>query len=322
MGHVRLPLTTQPRQDIDFVYKAYNNLVRQLGAIDGFSSAIFLAGRYLRSAAGASSADQRAFVTAEAQRHSINTRFVDFLNYERHASQLALAGVFQQFEVFCDGLKIERARMDRPWPQRPQFTTDLEYALMAVAGDVGGGKAKVGEERGELFEYYRLLRNFFAHGLRERTKADEAFAKVQHHQQLVASQYHLNAPNRYDDLQIDDYLLATRLCKYIATDICRLAKLASAEELITLLYHWRDNDPLTMLAGKRSSSERLLNSLRSLFRSHYNYFLKEHVEIEAGIVDWLMELPTRKARKQSGRGTIRAHVDAERKSRIEGADGE
>ena len=92
----------------------------------------------------------------------------------------------------------------------------------------------IGEERYDLFEYYRLMRNAFVHGPISKAKLAEHFAAVEPHRGLVASQYGLDAPNAFEKVKLDDYMLFTRLIKYIATDVCPIGE-PSDQALVNLI---------------------------------------------------------------------------------------
>lgn len=298
----RLPRTVRPRLDIPFIYKSYSALTRELGAIDGLASAIILATRALRAASGDSIVERRSFVEAEAVRYGVNTRWVDFDRLEPNSSQLLLVGVVQQSEAFVDGLRAERTAMGRPWPSKEDGVSKMHYLMSSLGEGFSSNLKRVGEERYHLFDYYRRLRNAFVHGAAERAELEKLYDKVRDFRSLVADEYGLSAPNHYDALGYDDYMLATRVMKYLATDFCRLSEPQSAEELIELMQSWSgaERDPMKIIMGKRDTPERMVRTLRGWFDAEYSFEIGKAPQLEAGVVEWLNKIPNRSGRWRSG----------------------
>jgi hypothetical protein len=160
----------------------------------------------------------------EAERFGVNTKNPAFDELGTHTAQLLLVGVYQQAEAFLTGVREELKAMGQSWPQRGNHVPLLEYTLQNLPGGLADNKIKIGTERYELFEYYRLMRNSFVHTSTDRKKLATYFENVRDHRQRVESKYDLNAPNPFECLSYDDYHLFTRLAKYIATDICRIGE--------------------------------------------------------------------------------------------------
>jgi hypothetical protein len=314
----RLPKTLKPRQDIPFVYDAYRRLMQELGAIDGLSSAIVLGDRYLTSASLKSTADgtsddqrrtQRAFVEVEATRFQVSTRFVDFDTLETRSVQLLLVGVFQQAEAFCESMREERGVMGSTWLKRDDRESKMHHLMRALGAGFASNLRRVGPERYDLLEYYRLLRNAFVHRGTEKSDLEKLFTKVCAHRDLVRDEYGLAAPNHFDSLTYDDYLLATRVMKYLATDFCRIAEPRSSDELCALLKEKiRQGDGVgSTLFAQRSDPKQLKKALRGWFRQHYNYWIEEFPEIEAAVLAWIESVPTKRERRRAGAQSLVAH---------------
>jgi hypothetical protein len=298
----RLPRTTTPRLDIPYIYKAYFQIIQELGAIDGLASAIILATRALRAASGSTTLEQRSYIETEAAKFAVNTRFVDFDRLEPNSAQLLLVGVIQQAEAFTDGLRLERTAMGRPWGSRPDGMPKLHHLMTNLGDGFAANLRRVGKERYLLLDYYRNLRNAFAHGPAERTELEHLFEGVSQYRELVADEYRLDAPNHYDSLSYDDYMLATRVMKYLATDFCRLAEPSSADEIVSLLQSRMGGplDPIKILMGKRGTQEKLVRTLRGWLDMEYSYEIAHRPEIEAGVIGWLNAIPNRRDRLRAG----------------------
>lgn len=306
----RLPRTTTPRLDIPFIYRAYFTLIQELGAIDGLASAIILATRALRATAGVTAGEQRGFIEVKAAEFSVNTRFVDFARLEPNSAQLLLVGVIQQSEAFIDGLRAERTAMGEPWNAKPDGASKLHHIMASLGDGFAANIRRVGEERYLLLDYYRMLRNAFVHGAAERARLEQLFEGVQKYRGLVAEEYGLVAPNHYDSLSYDDYLLATRVMKYLATDFCRLVVPTQSKEIISLFQSriGTPRDPIAIIMGKRSVPEKMVRTVRGWLEMEYSYEIALYPEVEAGVTAWLSAIPTRRERRRAGGRGVAAYL--------------
>ncbi len=75
----------------------------------------------------------------------------------------------------------------------------------------------------ELFDYYRKVRNKYSHEYIDDLKMEKAYKQITNLNTQISSCYpKLNAPNEFDKINFDDFILFTRLVKDIAyglTDI-------------------------------------------------------------------------------------------------------
>ena len=138
-------------------------------------------------------------------------------------------------------------------------------------------------------------------------RIDEAFNEAVLLRPLVQAEYGLTAPNHYDRLTPDDYLLATRVTKYVATDLCRIAAPSTGAEIIALLR--TKEETLAMLAHNRTSDRKLTRSLRNWLRSDYFFLVEEHPEIEKVVLTWIRDLLSRRERRRQKLGNLKTYVD-------------
>ena len=256
-------------------------MIAHLGRIDALGLSLIMSVRHFTSAAEAhakvleenaedearqAGQDERPFSEAQklramweysnsqARYFKINTYNTEFESLGAHTVQLLLVGVYQQMEAFLNGLRKELELMGQEWPPRGNNTPLRDYTMHHLPGGLSDNKIKIGEERYKLFDYYRLLRNAFVHTTIARTRLGTCFDRVSDLRKVVKLEYDLNAPNRFEVLPYDDYLLFTRLVKYIAVDLCRIAE-PSDGELIKLI-EWKGSavgQPLAFFLGARSS---------------------------------------------------------------------
>ncbi len=236
----------------------------------------------------------------QAALFKINTQNTAFNELSAHTSQLLLVGVYQQAEAFLNGFRDELKAMGQSWPQRSNHTPLLDYTLQNLPGGFGGNKIKLGEERYHLFDYYRLMRNAFVHTATDRKKLVTHFKDVASYKKMVTSKFHLDAPNRFDLLSFDDYLLFTRLVKYIATDICRIAEPSDADllKLIECKDGTAVGQPLIRFLSYRPAESLLRQKILNHFSTRYRLDLRVRPKALDDLVQYVKTFPNKKVRRK------------------------
>lgn len=289
----RLPPTNKPKQDIPFVFLSYKALRQQLGEIDALAAAIVVSTRGLTAEAEASG-DTRAHLIERAAVHHVSTRHVDFAQLESRTVQLLLVGVFQQVEIFLDALRKEQALFGRLISAKNDGEAPMMHALRTLPGGSLANRQRVGGERFDLLDYYRLVRNAFAHDGDEQ-RLSRVFEAVSVYRSLVSEEFGLTAPNPVGELTHDDYLLATRLAKYLATDICRIAGPTGAVEIIAMIGGEKVvGDPVGMIRRRRNNEDRTRKAVSRWLFNRFHYDVAEHPGVLDSIMEWSATLPTRR----------------------------
>lgn len=292
-----------------FVYKSFRTLTLELGAISGLSSGIVLATRHLTEAAGSDTATHRAFVADQATHHKVNTRHLDFSTFETRTIQLLLVGIFQQVEAFADGLEGERALMGVRWRGRPDGMSKLHHLMREVDEGFAANNKQVGDELYPVLDYYRLMRNSLVHGRAERDELEKLCSEVQIFRDVIRADYGLEAPNHYDHLTYDDFLLASRATRVLAIGLCRLSAPRSAQEIIALIRNLTvaGSDVGRVIFSIRDNPAAVRNVLRGWFKNAYDYWLEEYPVIEQGVLDWIATVPSKWDRRRAGERTLAIH---------------
>jgi hypothetical protein len=234
------------------------------------------------------------------ERFAINIKNPDFPVLGTHAAQLLLVGVYQQAEVFLNGVRDELKEMGHRWPQRGNHVPLLEYTLQNLPSGLNDNKIKIGTERYDLFEHYRLMRNAFVHRPIDHGKVAGYFDSVKEHRKTVVSEYDLDAPNPFERISIDDYHLFTRLVKYIATDICRIGE--PSDEALVKLIEWKGDKvemPLARFVSSRRSKAKLCAAISQWFKEHYALKLENRTDALDALVEYVEQFPNQRLRRKN-----------------------
>ena len=330
----RLPPINDPRRQLPFRFRSYDELTADLGRTDALASSLILSVEYFTHdaeafaksveeetiradlAAGAAGRNFTEteklrvmwdFGNREAERFDINTKNPAFPLLRTHAVQLLLVSVYQQAEVFFNGIRDELREMGHQWPPRGDKVPLIEYTLQNLPDGLNGNKIKLGNERYDLFEYYRLMRNSFVHGPSDQEKVAARFDSVREYRSIVLSEFGLDAPNPFERMSLDDYQLSTRLLKYIATDICRIGE--PSDKALVKLIEWKGGKvekPLSRFVLVRQSRAKLRELISRWFKERYKLRLANRTSALDALVEYVVQFPNQRLRRKSKKKSTRS----------------
>ena len=144
-------------------------------------------------------------------------------NAERMVSEISrsyIVNVHLCFETFlktvCNQVKVYGEKEYKPRKQ------EESYLHCAVRNICDNNLADDMKSLYELCEYYRLIRNVAVHDLCELNSHEREFCKLQKYNFKTETKFSaLVAPNKYDCISFDDFVMFSRSCVELASYIFR-----------------------------------------------------------------------------------------------------
>ena len=225
----RLPTVTRGSSSINWRFDSYRTLLDTLGHNDGMDEAIEVAVRDFLDAAR-TSGNPAAHLHVRASAQGIAVRELDIANVPTRSATLFLVGAYQQLEGFLYDFAEEFGTLvGAPVRSRAQGEAPLDWVLDVIPGGLNLNKHRIWIERFLILDYYRLVRNHLNHPRKSRTSLAALHATLSSLDPMIRTGYGLPAPNEPGKLHFNDFLLLTRIVKYLATDLCRLAQPTGAD---------------------------------------------------------------------------------------------
>lgn len=262
----------------NFIFRSYSKLKTNLGRFDSVVECNELAVReFVKSVNNSDKQDK--YIEELSEKHGVKVNKFEPNLFHVRISQWYILSVYQQAEEFIDEFKKEHPK-SHEWctgeKQRKQKETSLQHLLRVLnlkESDIDSNGKGI---RFQIFEYYRLIRNRFMHTDVDEKRLANALEKIKNYSVSVFDEFRVNAPNEYNKLTFDDFILFSRVTKDIAQEICRLAKPSPSEIVQMLLKRDKEEDPnkkeINLKSLKRfiNNKEQLKKRLQHLLRSQYN----------------------------------------------------
>ena len=254
-----------------FRFPCYRDLKQQLGEFDAFCECIELASRDLISRANAAS-DRDAYVAGLSRRHGICVNRLQVEVLSPHVARMYILAVHQCLEDFLIGLRAEH-------PHGKEWDMDGDADRLTKIARAAGFKPTLAFD---VCQHYRDVRNATVHrSARDKMagcgglRLQELLGRVGHDAALG----NLHAPNSYESVCFDDFLLFTRSAKALAEELCEASR-PTDEELAEIVI-----TETGKLAGKlRKAPERLANARSGLLQTTYSISKEEADRILSGLL--------------------------------------
>jgi hypothetical protein len=156
--------------------------------------------------------------------------------------------------------------------QRSDGESLLKSTLTSLIGGYDKGVKAVGRFEVDVAEYYRLVRNGFAHAGAEGAARKDVDALRKLVEKQGDSFSRLNAPNLYSEIEFDDFILFTRVVKQLANKLCQAARPTNpdiVQMVIKLNESGHHNVNFKKLVGQNPTPVRRRRVLAGLLRTLY-----------------------------------------------------
>jgi len=261
-----------------FSYKAFRNLKSRLGEFDAVVECNEIAIREFIKNAN-KEPDRDSYIKKLAEKHEVRVDTVNLQLFETRIRQYYILSVIQQSEQFFDEIKKEvKKNLELKWIDKKDGETDLDNVLLNLFGSVDNGINQISSETYFGYEYYRLIRNRFAHS---EEKDDKRLKKMYQSVKSFEIEYNqrfhsYNCPNEYEKINFNDFLLCTNLIKNIGYTFCEKFK-PNNETLAKLIYELEVTDeettkkirPIKNIMKLKNDNTRYFNAIKNLLNSHY-----------------------------------------------------
>jgi hypothetical protein len=220
----RLPAVGRGDKNLNWRFGSYARLLKTLGHTDGMAESIEVATRDFIAAAIASG-DPQGYLLQRAAHHGIVVMELDIPNIPIRAANLYVVGAYQQLEGYLYEMVDEYALVSGTSPRRrKEGEAPLDWALDIMPDGLSTNRQRIWYERYLTLEYYHQVRNLFTHPRKGRSAIVAAHKRLSNLAPVFQADYGLGAPNLPEALTLDDFLLFTRMIKYLGTDLCRICQ--------------------------------------------------------------------------------------------------
>lgn len=260
-----------------FSFKAFRNLKKGLGEFDAVVECNEMAIREFLKNLNASQ-NQEQFIQDLSQKHDVKVHTVNINLFSSRIRLFYILSVMQQAEQFFDDFRKEYKTYnpESSWTNKVEGETDFDNLLQNIFATRGKGIIEIGEEVYHGFEYYRFVRNRFAHSEeKDPKKLENQCVKITEYAPFYSLKFHsVNSPNRYDKIDFNDFLLFTNIIKHIGYTLCEKCKPDNLQlaEKISKLEIKVDNKiikPLTNLNKLKNDPNRFSNAIGNLLNSTF-----------------------------------------------------
>lgn len=165
------------------------------------------------------------FIIGKSEEHSIRVNSVDQHIFRSRISQSYILSVYQTAEACFHSFKDDLEDMRGTIVTLENSSSDYLTKLVRSIAPTNEKQTAIGRHRLALFDYYRTVRNKYSHDFIADAKIEDAFARLNIHHQAINKEYAgLDAPNDFDGIIFDDFILFSRVCKDIITEMNNLIK--------------------------------------------------------------------------------------------------
>jgi hypothetical protein len=161
--------------------------------------------------------DFDSFLQTKSNQHNIRVNTIDQAVYRARISHSYILSVYQTAELFIHQFRDEHIDLyNNTWTLDDTKDNLLIKTIRKISA-VNPATTHIGAHRLSIFNYYRIVRNKYSHDRISETRVDQEFQNInQFRTQIQADYTGLTAPNDFDNISFDDFILFSRAIKDIA----------------------------------------------------------------------------------------------------------
>ncbi len=257
-----------------FSYSSYGKLKKNLGEFDAVVECNEIAIReFIEKSQGE---EVGKYIQELSAKHKIKVDEVNFVKFGSRIRHYYVASVFQQSEQFLKDFKEECKQYvcDTEWGDIEKGETKLQYMARNT-------NTTFDSDIIEMYEYYRLIRNYMAHTDRDIKELKIRYKKIEKNENRFLNDMHLDCfPNSLENIDFNDFLLLTNIVKHIAYILCQNAK-PSNKRIAEILFNLsKENNKATYKGLKKLKNNipRYENALKSFAISSFGRFSSKDME--------------------------------------------
>jgi len=275
-----------PHSPTSFRFIAYRDFKRTLGKINATAECTELAVRLLIDKARISG-NTTAYIQQISRAYDVRVDTIDLEGLPTQVGRFHILSVHEHFESFLRAFRDEHPKAQWVWEKGDD---DLRCVLKNIGGGYAASVAEIGKLEIALAEYYRHVRTRVAHELDDKRipmNVNELRSQVTQ----SAAYGRLAAPNEFDAIGFDDFILFNRVVKKIALELCRLARPMDGDiagMLLDLHHRKHHGVDLKTLKSRAGEPDRLRNALGTLLRSVYSLDERESKPIIEEVITGLL----------------------------------
>ena len=270
-----------------FAFRCYYKLKDALGRFDSVVECNELAVRQFVESLNCSDNKEKFFSESYAK-YGVRVNSLDSDVFHTRISQWYILSVYQQAEDFFTEFRREHPD-GSTWGKRNDKESQLAGLMRVLSLNELGLDPDGQGIRCKIFEYYRLIRNRFMHTSVNEKQLSTALKDIEDHSVSVDNEFRVNAPNSYNSVRFDDFILFSRVTKDIAQQLCYVKKPLVSGIVEMLIKRSKAEDDLDVnLKGLKvfaNNPNRLRKALSRLLKSQYNL---QESEVDA-IMEELMK---------------------------------
>lgn len=171
------------------------------------------------------SGDFDKYLQQKSIQHGIRVNSIDKTIYRARISQSYILSVNQTAELFLHQFRDEHIELyNAPWKIDDSTESLLTKTIRKIT-KINKANLHFGNHRLSVYNYYRLVRNKYSHSRISDSKLDLEYQSVKKFIDEIQHDYPgLNAPNSFDKISFDDFILFSRIVKDIADKLNDLVK--------------------------------------------------------------------------------------------------